>query len=350
MSIVRTEGFDYLPTITNTGSTVLAKLYGALGFYDWFMSGSTSILPTIRDVDPVFGYGKYMRITGLAASGGIGLVLPPGPFASLWHGLHLRTLGDNANYGGWVDFLSSADEVVSLRYDDFGIVRAYRNDIQIGASSPGSFPEFIWFHTEIAVIHNGDMTMDVIVRVNGTTVLSLVDRPTTTFSTDAVKYRGDGQAEIDIDNLYFDNEGFLGAVRCQWLPNIASGLSTTWTSFNGVMPNWQAASNPDADDDQYVFKLVTGIGDYDLYDIASMIATAEVFAVSIKGAYRQSDATQRYVQNVVQSGATLFDGALTAANPTYRFVIDVLNVDPNTGSAWTAAAVNSLQVGPKLGA
>jgi hypothetical protein len=50
----------------------------------------------------------------------------------------------------------------------------------------------------------------------------------------------------------------------------------------------------------------------------------------------------------VKSGATEVGGADTALPTSYAWLNRVDAVDPNTAAAWTAAAVNALQVGPKV--
>jgi hypothetical protein len=50
----------------------------------------------------------------------------------------------------------------------------------------------------------------------------------------------------------------------------------------------------------------------------------------------------------VKSGATEVGGTDTALSTSYGWLTRVDTTDPNTGVAWTAAAVNALQVGAKV--
>jgi hypothetical protein len=62
----------------------------------------------------------------------------------------------------------------------------------------------------------------------------------------------------------------------------------------------------------------------------------------------KSDSGARNGQIRVKSGATEVGGADTALSTSYGWLTRVDTVDPNTGAPWTAAAVNALQVGPKV--
>ena len=63
---------------------------------------------------------------------------------------------------------------------------------------------------------------------------------------------------------------------------------------------------------------------------------------------KKSDAGTRNAQLRVKSGATEVGGTDTAINTVYTWLNRVDTVDPNTGAAWTASAINALQIGPKV--
>ena len=97
----------------------------------------------------------------------------------------------------------------------------------------------------------------------------------------------------------------------------------------------------------YVFD--SNPGDADFYGVASIASTpAQVIATTTRAYMQKSDAGTRTAAVQLKSGAT------TVASPTlvlttsgFQWAWRTDLVDPNTGAAWTAAAVNNAQIGPK---
>jgi hypothetical protein len=106
----------------------------------------------------------------------------------------------------------------------------------------------------------------------------------------------------------------------------------------------EAVQNGDAD---YVFSGTPG--HQDLYDLGDLAATpASIVAVQARMFARKTDSGARSGQIRVKSGATDVGGADTVLSTSYSWLSRVDVTDPNTGVPWTAAAVNALQVGPKV--
>jgi hypothetical protein len=89
-------------------------------------------------------------------------------------------------------------------------------------------------------------------------------------------------------------------------------------------------------------------GDADFYGLASIgIAPASVVAVTTRGYMQKSDAGGRTASVQLKSGATTVATptlSLSASGWQWTWRNDLTN--PNTGSAWTQAAVDSINVGP----
>jgi hypothetical protein len=74
-----------------------------------------------------------------------------------------------------------------------------------------------------------------------------------------------------------------------------------------------------------------------------------VFAVTTRGYVQKDDAGSRTMAVQLKSGATTVASptlVLTTSGFQWAWRTDLL--DPNTGAAWTPAAVNNAQVGPKV--
>jgi len=91
------------------------------------------------------------------------------------------------------------------------------------------------------------------------------------------------------------------------------------------------------------------VGDFDLYDLSELPVTPfAIIGVVSKVYIRKSDAGTRQGQLLVKSGATQVAGVDTAVSSTYQYLHRVDAVDPNTGAAWTLAAISALQIGQKV--
>lgn len=96
----------------------------------------------------------------------------------------------------------------------------------------------------------------------------------------------------------------------------------------------------------YVFDSTAG--HFDLYDFADLATTpAAIVGVNVRSFGAKSDAGARSGTVRVKSGATSQDGATLALSTSFQNIPLWLPTDPNTSAAWTAAAVNALQAGPK---
>lgn len=93
----------------------------------------------------------------------------------------------------------------------------------------------------------------------------------------------------------------------------------------------------------------TVVGHNDLYDLANLAGTPlAIIAVQTKAMMRKSDAGSRAGQVQVKSGTTTVTSTATPLSTSYHYLSRVDTVDPDTSAAWTAAAVNALQIGPIL--
>lgn len=230
----------------------------------------------------------------------------------------------------------------------------------LATSNPGDYFNDVWLYFEVGGTLKTDATGEIIVRVNTEEVIHVVatvTNPSGTLGNSVMIGYGEessvgsgntGQRWDDMymcDGLGTDNNTFLGNIRVQGLRPNAAGASTDFTPF-GAVTNWQAANNTAIDDTKYVYSIAPG--DYDLYEIEALVNTPQVFGVQVTGFYRQDDATQRSVKNVIFSGATLDAGAQYFTNAVYTATTDMWEEDPNTTNPWLYPDVNNLQIGPKV--
>jgi hypothetical protein len=89
-------------------------------------------------------------------------------------------------------------------------------------------------------------------------------------------------------------------------------------------------------------------GNADLYNIGAIASTpASIFAVVTRGLFQKSDAGTRNAAVQLKSGGVTVQSPSTAlSSSAWGWLSRIDTVDPNTGSAWDAVAVNNIQIGP----
>ena len=96
----------------------------------------------------------------------------------------------------------------------------------------------------------------------------------------------------------------------------------------------------------YVYSSTNGHVDFYGIDAISNIPVS-ILAVTTRGYFTKSDAGTRNATVQLKSGGTTLQGATTTFVPgTWTWVGRVDQVDPATGAAWTAAGVNTVNIGP----
>jgi hypothetical protein len=120
-----------------------------------------------------------------------------------------------------------------------------------------------------------------------------------------------------------------------------------WT-YTATPANWQAVSEAQQDAaTSYVYDSTPG--DADFYGIASIASTpVATIAVTTRALMQKSDAGSRTAAVQLKSGATtVASPTLTLSSSGWLWAWRTDTTDPATGTAWTAAAVNNAQVGPR---
>lgn len=343
MALKWVEGFDYLPT-----GSLSSGVAGAIGLYDYNNNQN------FRTVAPGrFDYGKCLETGfGGARVSGYFVPVPGGPLMpEIFLGFAMR----NIDFGNQVTLRSGSIDVASIEFNNPGRIAVYRGSDSegnlIGQTASGVLFEDVWSWIEIHLKAGAGGMIEV--RVNTQTVISI---PAVTFIQPGIDNIGLSTVGLSIcqwDDFYLcdptgdQNNTYLGNVRVQWLAPTGPGNQTQWTPNPVELPNWQAASNQQINDNTFVKNPITEPGEYDLYTLTPLVNSPNIYGVSVKGAYRQDDATQMFVQNAIRTNGADFFGATFATDQKYSFRRDIYQVNPATGVGWTIAEVNSLQAGPR---
>jgi hypothetical protein len=127
--------------------------------------------------------------------------------------------------------------------------------------------------------------------------------------------------------------------------------NTPWIWSLTITPGVNALLVSEAQQDaaiSYVYS--SNPGDADFYGIASIAATpATVIGVTTRAYMQKSDAGTRTSAVQLKSGAsTVASPTLTLTPSGWQWAWRMDLVDPATSAAWTAAAVNAAQIGPRV--
>jgi hypothetical protein len=131
-------------------------------------------------------------------------------------------------------------------------------------------------------------------------------------------------------------------------PVVTTGATPVVFGIN-VTPavNWPLVAEAQQDAaTSYVYSSTAGNADF--YGIATIPTNpTSVIAVTTRSYLQKSDAGTRTAAVQVKSGATtVASSTLTLTTSGWQWAWRMDTTDPNTGSAWTPSAVNSMQVGP----
>jgi len=214
-----------------------------------------------------------------------------------------------------------------------------------------------WYHFEIEVgINNTTGSFKVRKDGNSTedyTATGLNTRPTSTnnYANKLVFGQQTNNSNFYIDDLFWRSDAssvaWLGDICCHTrMP--ASDASVTWSRSGGAsnFSNVDEAQQNTTTD--YVYSSTAGQEDF--YGIASIASTpATVIATTVRAYAIKSDIGTRTAAVQLKSGATtVASSTLTLTTSGWQWAWRMDLTDPDTGSAWTAAAVNAVNIGPKI--
>lgn len=248
-----------------------------------------------------------------------------------------------------VGLMSNADGSLTA-----GRYTAITTSTALGSSSPGVILLNTWHYIEIEITISD--TVGVFkVYVDGVQVINLTSQdtrngtPTTvdTYMLGSNKSPVGAGANLDYDDLYLtDAATKLGERRVETLyptSDVAQGFARSTGSTNYTLVD-EAQVNGDTD-----YVQGSSVGDTDTYGLGDLSSTpSAIDGVQLAAFAMKTDAGSRSIALQAKSGATTSDGSNYTLAASYGKFERLLTTDPNTGSAWTASAVNALQGGPKV--
>ncbi|HEY1292921.1 MAG TPA: heparin lyase I family protein [Chloroflexota bacterium] len=186
------------------------------------------------------------------------------------------------------------------------------------------------------VDNTASSTLNVQVLQVGLTLLSGVAPTTGTY------YAYDDLAVNDTNGTL--NNGRPGDGRVILLTPSGAGSSTVLTrggTDSGA--NWSQVDEVPPSMSDYVMS--ANVGDRDLYAMTDVPAGFSINVVEAIALAQNSDAGAGSLAPTLKSGATTSEAAAAALGTSANYVVSRWETDPNTGAAWTSAAVNAVEAG-----
>jgi hypothetical protein len=150
------------------------------------------------------------------------------------------------------------------------------------------------------------------------------------------------------------NNDFLGPIRVLSLHPDADGDDEDWTLSSGsdsyALVN---ETEPVDGDSDYIEDTVTTNRTLFTYDDVPSGMGDNIIGVQVVTNPRITNATPYDLINTIKSGGTLYpESAVTIDNETFNgmgHVMQLLESDPDTSTAWTASGLNGAQFGVEVG-
>ena len=251
----------------------------------------------------------------------------------------------------------------SVSVSSDGELRVYRGTgggggALLGMTAGARLRSGIWCYIEVKIKFN-TTTGTVDVCVNGSNVLSLTSKNTAASGTgQASKISLAGSAN-GVDHTYVDdfyildssgsnNTTFLGPQKVTAVLPSADGGTLQWTPNSGSNHYDRVNENPHDSSTSYLSDSTSGH-----VDVWSKSATVASIA-NIKGIQQntvfETDSGSAFsvIQRLVSGGTTSDDSGTAGTNGTYKTASRVIETDPNTGSLWTQANLDSATIGIKV--
>lgn len=312
------------------------------------IGGSTSFGSTYTR----FGYGKSFVTSYVNANNYAYFTVPAASQIYVGFAVRANSSGQlNSDFFGLQGDNGTVTHL-TLRFTANNVISVYRAGTLLASgtfsgSVVGAFP-----YVEIGASISSTVGV-VTIRVNNAQVLTFTGNTKnggTNSSIDTVYMTGSGSNDtVCYDDLYIcDGAGaapantFLGDVRAYTEAPTGAGASTQFTPSTGT--NWSCVDeNPYSAADN-VQDGVSGHRDtYAMADLPGGVGTViGVQAVSIA---KKTDAGVILLKNAVKSSATIAYGSSVALSTSDAALLTILQNDPATSAAWTAAAVNAVEAG-----
>jgi hypothetical protein len=314
----------------------------------------------------VFASGGVVTIGAFGRNGTNGLRIARPDFGvavSRGAGAQTHIVGFSFNVGSFpsnslgevVAFDDGANNQISVLLNTVGKLYVFSHGVQLGIMANPlntGVPNYIEFKCKI---DNSTGTIEL--RVNGVAVIAasgLDTQNTANATADRLRLgiaANNGGANWDYDDLYWcDSTGaqcndFLGDIRVQCLRPTGVGATNAFTPSAGA--NWQNVDDVTPNDDTDYNSSATP-GQVDTFATGDLTpTTGTIKAVQTLVYARKDDAGVRTIAPVIRHAGADNVGPNHNIAAGYAYYVDIFEVHPGTGVAFTVADVNGDEFGYK---
>lgn len=256
----------------------------------------------------------------------------------------------------FLTFLDGTTTGMNVQLTAAGELSVYRGTTLLATTTGLNILLNAWYYIEFKVICHAT-TGSYELRVGEVNVLSAIGVNTKAGSND---YHTAFQLERTAASKTFDDVYCLdgsGSVNNDFLGN--NRVTAIYPNGDTVSKDWDRSAGGDNyalvdeavvnDDTDYVES--GDVGDKDLYDYGAVAGvTTLVRGIQINTMCRETDVTPFDLITVVKAGVTESEDAGQAIGTTsYVSKKRIVELDPDTGVAWTVSGINAAQFGIKVG-
>lgn len=356
MAIIFIDGFDRYRTspIVNAGTAQVFTIDQNFNLPPSSFNGFTFISPGI--IIPGMTPGNYLQFPTTNTDGNR-LIANVGTRTSLCISSHFRFANTSNIFALYNNNATAVADIVQVCIESSMImsVRA-RGTIY----STGIVMEVNrWYHIELQITFSGQ-TMSYTLYLDGVSVGTQTNVPALSAT---VAYQNINSVSIGkgisgwltspgisgYDNFVISDGERIGAVYISQLSPDADTVDKDWIPARGSTNFSMVNTNPDIDSPNNVHAKVINDKDiYSLTDVPVPTSLVQIVGIATYGQYRPSPYSDSSVRSFVVTGGSEVGSNTLNLTGSRVFVNNqgiVIQNNPTTSSAWTAAQLNSLQIG-----
>ena len=363
MSLLMIEGFEWLNATVSRDDIEPELLKHQYWFAD-FGSGATDVVvPTRTGLQGLeFGDSHDFYTRKLQALGS-------GADKTLIIGFYMKTPATFLAGSVFLQILATADLQVELECASAGSSTA----IKLNRSSSTLLSTSVWtmsasteYYFEFKFVFDdttgsiemkvADLTSDEEAETTTEWTATGLDTVNSTSSPwrdgwDQVRFHGMNVGMV-IDDIYICNgagseaNDFLGNLVVEALQPDGAGNDSGLTPSTGL--NYQNVDEVAPSDDGTTYNEADANGEIDLYTLTELSNGGDIAGVSVHSEVLVTEGNPRKMRLPIRSGGTTDEGSdITIGNDTYVGRRRIMEINPNTGSAWTQSEIVSLEAGIK---
>jgi len=254
--------------------------------------------------------------------------------------------------------MGSATINLTLHLNDDGTFSLKRSTVIIDTSVTALLVD-TWYHIELVAQVSNSTTIECILKVDGTTILTL---PTSTDTMIAGGLTGIRLGKFGIPSMtcYFDsyyfmdqdgstNNTFLGDCVVEAILPDGNGYNSDFDGSDGnQVDNYLLVDEADPDDDTTYVEDDT-VGGIDSFTYAAMSETpATIFGVAVTTMAKKTTANARTIKQIARPVSTNYTGDEHTLSESYACFQDIWEDNPADAAAWEEADVNGAEFGVKV--